>query len=86
MLLVLLAGILSGCASEEQIKARKAAIAAAEDAKCRSYGAQPGTEVYFQCRMTLNNIREQRQMVEDANRQAAGVQMMSIGASMMTGR
>jgi hypothetical protein len=42
---------LCGCMTAEQ---RQARIDAAEDAQCRQYGAQPGTQTYYQCRMALN--------------------------------
>jgi hypothetical protein len=36
----------------------------ADDAQCRSYGAAPGSPPYIQCRMNLDNQRDQmRQMI-----------------------
>jgi hypothetical protein len=35
------------------------AIAANDDAQCRSYGAAPGSQTYIQCRMNLDNQRAQ---------------------------
>ena len=59
---------LSGCAEyqarhqQEQAQAASAraqAIAAQEDAQCRSYGAAPGSPAYVQCRMNFDNQRAQ---------------------------
>jgi hypothetical protein len=47
-----LAAVLCGCAS-------RAEIAAADDEKCRSYGAQPGAPAYVQCRAQLDAARTQ---------------------------
>jgi hypothetical protein len=44
--------LLPGCAA---IAERRAA---ADDAKCQSYGATPGTPEYTQCRMQLDSQRE----------------------------
>lgn len=53
---VLLALLLGGCSvmgpSREQ-------LAQADDAACQAYGAQPGSDVYIQCRMQRDNIRQQ---------------------------
>lgn len=38
----------------------------AQDAKCQSFGAIPGTDAYIQCRQALY----QQQMMADANRRA----------------
>jgi hypothetical protein len=35
-----------------------AAIMAKDEGQCRSFGATPGTQAYFDCRMTLNQNRE----------------------------
>jgi len=50
------ASILAGCASEAERAARWAAV---DDAKCKSYGAQPGTPAYVQCRAQLDAARTQ---------------------------
>jgi outer membrane biogenesis lipoprotein LolB len=81
---------LVGCASQEQIRARQAAAQAAAEAKedqtCRSYGAQPGTQAYFQCRMTLNQQKATAEAIAEANRQATYSRMMDAGVDMMNGR
>jgi hypothetical protein len=68
---------LAGCAEyeakqREQAQAQAAAIAANEDATCRSYGAQPGSPGYIQCRMNLSNQRAQ----VDANDRAIAMQYL----------
>jgi hypothetical protein len=30
-----------------------------DDAKCQSYGAAPGTQPYYQCRLAIDQQREQ---------------------------
>jgi hypothetical protein len=45
------AALLSGCA------ATRAELAAADDEKCQSYGAQPATPAYVQCRTQLDVTR-----------------------------
>ena len=52
--------IAKGCGlieSEAGCAARMAREEAADDAKCRGYGAQPGTDVYVQCRVGLDQIK-----------------------------
>jgi hypothetical protein len=44
----------------EAVNARQRELAALDDAKCRSYGATPGTDMYVQCRMALDQQRQQR--------------------------
>jgi hypothetical protein len=82
----LLSLLLVGCVSQEQIRARQAAAEAAEDAKCRSYGAQPGTQQYFECRMTINQQKATAEAIAEANRQATYSQMMTTGGAMMRGQ
>ena len=43
----------------QQAQAQAAANAASDDAQCRSYGAEPGSPSYIQCRMNLDNQRAQ---------------------------
>jgi hypothetical protein len=40
-----------------QEKAQAAAIAQQDDARCQSFGAKPGSEVYARCRASLTNHR-----------------------------
>ena len=59
-----LALMLAGCAEyqqrqQEEAQAQAAAIAANDDAQCRSYGAAPGSQAYIQCRMNFDNQRAQ---------------------------
>jgi hypothetical protein len=62
-LLVLTALLLVGCtdpATEQAAAAQARANAqTADDAQCRSYGVQPGSPGYVQCRMNLDNARMQ---------------------------
>jgi hypothetical protein len=89
-----LTALLQGCVSAEKRETRATAertrIAAEEDAQCRSYGAEPGTQPYFQCRMALHQqktaIAAAAQMQEDANRTDSSIAMMGMGAQMMRGR
>src|SRR5262245_35093089 len=46
-----------GYQQAQDAQAQAAAIAANDDAKCRSYGAEPGSPSYVQCRMNLDNQR-----------------------------
>jgi hypothetical protein len=58
------AAMLCGCAnSPEQ-------IAAAQDEKCRSFGAQPGTQPYLNCRLQLEQQAHERRAL--AARMIAG--------------
>ena len=77
LLLSWLAGCaLVGCMSPEERAARAAAYQAQlevqEDAQCRSYGAEPGSQTYVQCRMLL----QQQAAQAEAQRRAAIMQML----------
>jgi hypothetical protein len=51
----------------EAAQAREAAaITAADDSKCRSYGGEPGTPSYVQCRAQLDAARTQAQATRAA--------------------
>jgi hypothetical protein len=59
---VILVGLLGGCAQYEAQNEREAldatvALAANDDEFCRSYGAQPGTPSYVDCRLRLSSQR-----------------------------
>lgn len=60
LLWLVLAIPLAGCIvqSEAEIAARKAELAAKDDGVCKSYGAQPGTDVYVQCRIAQQRARD----------------------------
>lgn len=47
---------LTGCASAAERQARNAKI---DHEKCASYGAAAGTQIYAQCRMSLEQNRSQ---------------------------
>jgi hypothetical protein len=57
---IFLAVPLCGCADyfSRQSAQLQAAAIEEDDAKCRSYGVQPGTPPYVQCRMNLENGRD----------------------------
>ena len=63
VVVIILAASLVGCASEAERQARQAErlerLAAADDAKCKGYGAQPGSPAYVQCRAQLDAARTQ---------------------------
>ena len=65
--------VLGGCASQQQTQeqqaAARAAIDADGDAKCRSFGLEPGSPGYVQCRMTLEQTRTQTDAVQEVRRQ-----------------
>jgi hypothetical protein len=64
----------ASAAAREKYAREQAAIAAEaaaareaqDDAKCRSYGAKPGTKSYIDCRISLNQNREQQAAREQA--------------------
>jgi hypothetical protein len=61
-ILIAMAIVLAGCANKPdpaQLQAIAQARAAADDAKCQSYGAKPGEPAYIQCRVALDNQRAQ---------------------------
>ena len=73
-----LALALSGCVTASEYAAQ---VAAADDGDCRSYGADPGTQAYFQCRMTKS---EQHEIVMAVARQQAN-ENFNRGLAMMAG-
>jgi hypothetical protein len=72
VLIVLALGLPLACCAEYQAE-RAAEASVADDARCGSYGARPGSGAYAQCRMNLDNQRE-------TNRRAA------VGAFLETQR
>ena len=67
-----LALLLTGCVTtREQL--------AADAARCRSYGAAPGTQAHLQCRMELDRQRQAGAALSAAQR----AQMIAIGGQMM---
>lgn len=47
--------LLSGCMTAAE---REAAIERRDDDACQSYGAEPGSQAYFQCRMMKDQQRQ----------------------------
>ena len=65
-LLISVAMLLAGCANQQQAKEDKAAAEEAaketgtiDDARCWSYGFQPGSSDYAQCRKDIDNGHKQ---------------------------
>ena len=55
----------------------------ADDAKCRSYGAKPGTQAYIQCRMQAEQYRlevQKKNLAASAQLGAMGTNLMILGA------
>lgn len=64
---------LGGCGLTPQPETQLAVQqASADDATCKSYGAQPGSDAYVGCRTNLANVRAQQNM---ANTQAAATDL-----------
>ena len=59
------------------------AVAAREDAYCRSIGLNPGTPEHANCRMTVNNQRQQR---HQAAIQGNATGLQQWGQSIQTGQ
>jgi hypothetical protein len=55
LLLIALCALASACMSSEE---RAERISASDDAACQDYGAQPGTDQYFKCRMMKDQQRQ----------------------------
>ena len=56
-----LAAVLGGCQNQPgrgETFMNKEEVAAKDDAICRGYGAQPGTDIYIQCRMQTAKRRD----------------------------
>jgi hypothetical protein len=89
--IAILAIALSGCAEyrarmQAQRDAQPAAQNVSDDRQCRDYGAQPGTQPYFDCRMSLNVMRTQTEAMREAQRQEGYRQMVVTGTQLMNGR
>jgi len=65
ILIVLMALPLAGCLITTYAEDR-AALAAKDDAECRSYGAQPGSSTYVECRAARASAHEMASATEDA--------------------
>ena len=78
-LILPVAASLSGCAAYEarqqaEANARAQAQLSSDDAQCQSYGTQPGSPAYVQCRMNLDN---QHAGMEMQRRQILGAYLLS---------
>jgi hypothetical protein len=67
LIIVGLSLLCSGCLTTQE---QANAIAASDDAACQTYGAQPGSQAYFQCRMAKDQQRQ-------ANRTALAAAILS---------
>jgi hypothetical protein len=71
---LLLALVVSGCASSEQVRQRQvdaqAEASEEDDAKCKAQGAEPDTPAYAQCRDRLMEKRAEQQAAEVRRREA----------------
>jgi hypothetical protein len=65
---------------QAQAAADREVLEQADDARCRSLGAEPGSTAYVYCREAT---AQNRQAHEDANR-AASLQMMQNGLEMLS--
>lgn len=80
-LAALTAFALSGCVTAEEMAAQNART---DDSTCKSYGAAPGSNEYFTCRMTKDQTRT---YVAEVQAEAAreqfnhGLEMMAAAAS-----
>lgn len=72
--IALCALLLSGCVSVEERRAM-------DDSQCQSYGAEPGTEAYVQCRMWAETEHRKR---EEFNRSLLANSSTSSNANAMT--
>jgi len=66
LILIQVAILLAGCANQQQAKEDRAAAEEAaketgtiDDARCRSYGFQPGSPDYAQCRKDIDSGHKQ---------------------------
>jgi hypothetical protein len=81
LMLIAMALTLSGCLTAEERARMAAEQNAADDAKCQSYGAKPGTDIYVTCRM---RVVEQRQEEERAAGQRAEQGLRNAGAALQS--
>src|SRR5688572_29348513 len=72
LILVSLSLGLAGCVSDGS------QWASTDDQTCQGYGAKPGSDIYVQCRMS---IQDQRRAAADQ----MGAALMGIGGAMMAG-
>jgi len=83
--------MLAGCGLSPEWQARMAAQRAAQqeatdrsdDATCRGYGVQPGSQGYLACRMNIANNRATAAQVDAVNQQRQSEAMMATGAALL---
>jgi len=92
LLSLVLALALAGCLSDsEKANLRetlvgeafssKEELAAKDDAVCRGYGAQPGTNAYVQCRVVQDQRRDANRNAAIANANAINNEPVRVGRS-----
>lgn len=89
---ILLIGLALGSSSCADYQARLAAQRAAQqqateqtdDATCRGYGAQPGSEGYIACRMNLANNRAAAEQVAAINQQRQSEALLGASAVLLS--
>jgi hypothetical protein len=50
--------LVAGCKTAQERAAQEAALAEKDERECVSYGAQPGSQSYIDCRLKLKEIRQ----------------------------
>jgi hypothetical protein len=79
--------ILGACVNQQQLAAQRAAQQAAlnaqDESTCRSYGAQKGTDQYFNCRMMLNTQRNQAALAQQQMTVQQSNAMMGYSAALL---
>jgi hypothetical protein len=89
---VLISGLVAGCASREQIAQRELAaekaLQAHNEARCSSFGYQPGTPDYTHCLQAMDMQEQQRltamQMQQAAAAANMGDSLQQAGAALQS--
>lgn len=76
----LLSMALCACRSPEALARAREYQDAADDAQCVRFGAHPGTQDYLQCRLQLQQLRQQ----DDAEMRARYQQLLSMGLNQLS--
>jgi hypothetical protein len=75
-LLLLLGVTLTGCVTAEE---RMRAQIARQDAECKSWGAEPGSQKYMPCRAIIS----QREAAQEELQRERSMALVGMGAAMM---
>lgn len=80
--------MLANCASQSQIAAQqlaqREALDEADDNACRSYGAEKGTEAYFNCRMMLNQQHAQTSLAQQEIQAQQSAAQLNASAALLS--